>query len=315
MFLKKSFIVMVALTLLLGAVAIPAATPVQAGQCTESHTVRRGESLHSIAIAYGVNWPRLAKINKIPRPYTVYAGQSLCISTVASGSAPGAGSGTGGGTNQGSGVYFGFPTFSITGVDRNTTVTIRTSNLPPNDTFHVTMGAYGTRGIGGTRVDTVQSQTGGSRTYTFNIPAALVGSRRIAIRMESPTSGYFAYNWFFNANAGSGIGGGDDGGTPGPGYSGIPTFSISSVVRNGTVTIRGNNFPANDSFTVRMGLMGTRGAGGYIVDTYNSGAGGNFTATFAVPSQLYNNRQISIRLESPTSGYFAYNWFWNNNAP
>jgi hypothetical protein len=64
-----------------------------------------------------------------------------------------------------------------------------------------------------------------------------------------------------------------------------------------------------------MGLMGTRGAGGYIVDTYNSGSGGSFTATYAIPSQLYNNRQISIRLESPSSGYFAYNWFWNNNAP
>jgi hypothetical protein len=132
--------------------------------------------------------------------------------------------------------------------------------------------------------------------------------------MESPTSGYFAYNWFWNSNAGGGTGGGTDGGTT-PSYSGFPTFSISSVVRNGSVTIHGNNFPANDSFTVTMGPMGTRGVGGYVVQTYNSGAGGSFNATFAIPSQLYNSRQISIRLESPTSGYFAYNWFWNNNAP
>jgi LysM repeat protein len=313
MLVKKSFMIVVALALLFGVVAVPAATPAQAGQCTQTYTVKAGDTLNSIAIAYGVTWPQLAKINKIPKPYTIFAGQTLCISTVKNNTG-GTGGGTGGGTNQGS--YSGFPTFSITGVSRNTNVTIQTSNLPPNDTFNVTMGAFGTKGIGGILVDTVNSGSGGSKTYTFNIPAALVGSNRIAIRMESPTSGFFAYNWFWNSNAGSGTGGGTDGGTTsGTSYSGIPTFSISSVVRNGSVTIHGNNFPANDSFTVTMGPMGTRGVGGYVVQTYNSGAGGSFNATFAIPSQLYNSSQISIRLESPTSGYFAYNWFWNNNAP
>jgi hypothetical protein len=32
----------------------------------------------------------------------------------------------------------------------------------------------------------------------------------------------------------------------------IPTFSIVSVVRDQTVTIRTNNFPANQTFTARM---------------------------------------------------------------
>lgn len=39
-----------------------------------THTVRRGECLWSI---FGSNWPRVAKINKISRPYLIYPGQVL----------------------------------------------------------------------------------------------------------------------------------------------------------------------------------------------------------------------------------------------
>jgi hypothetical protein len=60
-----------------------------------------------------------------------------------------------------------------------------------------------------------------------------------------------------------------------------------------------------------MGYMGTKGVGGYGAGTYNSGAGGTFTATFNIPSSLAGQKQIAIRMQSPTSGYFAYNWFWN----
>ena len=39
-----------------------------------THTVRRGECLWSI---FGSEWPRVAKINKISRPYLIYPGQVL----------------------------------------------------------------------------------------------------------------------------------------------------------------------------------------------------------------------------------------------
>ena len=38
-----------------------------------------------------------------------------------------------------------------------------------------------------------------------------------------------------------------------PAYTGIPTFSIQSVVADGSVTVLTNNFPPNQTFTVRMG--------------------------------------------------------------
>jgi LysM repeat protein len=302
MSVRKILTYLVAVSIVLGLAAIPAAAPALAAECTRYHTVSRGETLSSIGAAYGVPWPQLAKINKLDNPRVIFTGQRLCVRTASTDS--------GGPVVPVTGAI---PTFAISGVERNTSVTIQTANFPANDSFTVRMGAFGTRGVGGTVVQSVNSGSGGTLTFTFAIPAALAGSNRIAIRLESPTSGYFAYNWFFNSTTGA-TGGPT---TPGGGttYTGFPTFSISAVVRNGSVTIAGRNFPANDSFTVLMGKMGTRGVGGTVVDTYKSGTGGSFTATFAIPAGLQGQKQIAIRLQSPTSGYFAYNWFWNSNAP
>jgi hypothetical protein len=212
--------------------------------------------------------------------------------------------------------YYGYPYFFIASVTVDQTVTINAYNFPANDNFTVTMGAMGTQGIGGIVVGTTNSGSGGSFTTTYTIPAALVGSYQISIRLQSPTSGYFAYNWFFNNTTGG------SGGqptppptTPQPSYAGYPYFFIAAVVRDQTVTINAHNFPANDTFTVTMGPMGTRGAGGIVVGTTSTGGGGAFTTTYNVPAALAGSYQISIRLQSPSSGYYAYNWFFNNSTP
>jgi hypothetical protein len=177
----------------------------------------------------------------------------------------------------------------------------------------------GTRAINGIRVETFTSSAGGIFERTFNIPNALKGSRQIAIRMDATTGGWYAYNWFYNSDAGP-----QPTRTPGPSptpgptrtpsYSGIPTFSIIAVVRDKTVTIRTKNFPANMDFKVRMGAMGTRGVNGILVKTINSGNGGVFEDTYDIPVALRGSYQIAIRLES-SSGYYAYNWFYNNTYP
>lgn len=213
--------------------------------------------------------------------------------------------------------YSGFPTFSIESVLKDQSVTIKTKNLPPNDTFNVTMGKYGSKGIGGDSVGSTSSGTGGTLTLTYNIPASLNGLSRIAIRMQSPTTGYFAYNWFFNNTATATS-------TPQPtptttptppGYTGFPTISITAVVKDQTVTISGSNFPANDTFSVLMGTFGSKGIGGINVGSTSTGAGGLLSATYTIPTSLAGAKRIAIRLQSPTSGYFAYNWFWNNTTP
>ena len=208
-------------------------------------------------------------------------------------------------------AYSGYPTFGIVSVVKDSSVTIKTNNLPPNDSFQVRMGKMGTKGINGTIADSFSSGSGGTKTYTFNIPAGLQGLKQIAIRFDSTTgSGYFAYNWFYNSSTGGGTS------TPGGGYTGYPTFKIVAVVRNSSVTIKTNNLPPNDTFKVLMNKMGTKGVNGVQVDTFNSGEGGTKTLTFNIPGEMQGKRQIAIRIQSTTgSGYFAYNWFYNNTYP
>ncbi len=208
-------------------------------------------------------------------------------------------------------AYSGHPTMRITKVVRNTSVTFKAYNLPPDDVFRVRMGFMGTRGVGGTIVGSFDTGDGGAQSYTFDIPSRFDGERQVAIRIESRTgSGFFAYNWFFNNTSGTRPGSSGSGG-----FSGFPTFRIQSVVRNSTVTIRVRNLPPNDEFRVRMGHFGTRGINGIRVDTFDSGDGGNQTFTFHIPSGLRNHTRIAIRLESTTgSGFFAFNWFFNRTT-
>ncbi len=200
------------------------------------------------------------------------------------------------------------PTIGISSVDPDNTVTVITYNYPANDTFNVYMNYFGTRGIGGIKVDTFDTGSGGSFSKTFSIPSELKGQGLIAIRLESPNSGYYSYDWFNNVTGGT-I---PDTGGPYTYYpTTIPTFSISGVVTDSTVTIKTANFPANDTFNVLMGNFGTRGVGGVTVDTIDTGSGGTLTLTFNIPDSMKGKATIAIRLESPTSGYYSYNWFDN----
>jgi len=199
--------------------------------------------------------------------------------------------------------FTGIPTFSISSVVTDSTVTIATNNFPANRDFTVRIGKFGTLGVGGVVVATTSSGSGGSFSATYNIPDSLKGLRRIAIRMDSTTGGFFAFNWFWN-NTSTAT-------TPPPAFVGIPTFSISSVVKDSTVTITTDNFPANKDFTVRMGAFGTKAIGGTVVATTNSGSGGTFTATYDIPASLQGSSRIAIRMDA-SGGFFAFNWFWNN---
>ena len=100
---------------------------------------------------------------------------------------------------------------------------------------------------------------------------------------------------------------------PPPGSSSIPTFIITGVTRNKQVSIKTNNFPPHQDFRVTMGKFGTKGVAGIEVGETSSGSGGAFTATYSIPPALRGLDRIAIRLESP-SGYYSYNWFYNNTT-
>jgi len=203
-------------------------------------------------------------------------------------------------------AYTGYPTFEITDVEKDTKITIKTANLPANQTFTTRMGKMGTRGVGGEVVGTFDSGTGGSKSFSFNIPSSLKGEKRIAVRFDSPL-GFFAFNWFTNDPSVVSP-------TPAPKPpTAIPTFSIKSVVRDDEVTIRTNNFPKDMTFSVRMGAFSTKAVGGILIGTTDSGEGGTFEATYKIPDSLKSSHRIAIRLDG-TSGHFAFNWFFNNTT-
>lgn len=208
------------------------------------------------------------------------------------------------------------PLMKIVSVVKDDSVTIRTENFPANTNFSATMGPMGTQGINGIVVGSVNSGSGGSFDATFPIPAGLKGSYQISIRLQSPGAfPYYSYNWFYNNTTGGTVPISQPEQETAPGYVGIPSFKIIAVKQNSDVTIETNNFPPNQVFKVTMGLMGTRGVNGIEVGTLNSGNGGKLTEMFNIPAGLHGQAQISIRAQTAGSNpYYAYNWFWNNDA-
>ncbi len=294
------------------------AQPAQAVACQYYHTVYYGQTLSSIGAYYGINWQVLASVNGVVSPYKLYAGTVLCIPY-------------GGYVNYG----YTYPTtytsptiitqwsFSVIEVAKDTSVTVRISNAPSNVFFNVSMGNKKSDGsIDWEALSDLDTDQGGIFRKTFNIPVSLQGKTDLVIQLkqvkkngkvfsdqaffsntdtayQSSTAGGYAYNYpYYNSYY----------------LYSVPTFSIIQVRRNSTVTIRTNNFPAGLTFDVLMGPMGTQGIGGYYVGTLYSGSGGTLEATFNIPPALYNSYQIAIRTQNYPSGYYSYNWFYNNNA-
>lgn len=54
------------------------------GERGSTHVVQKGETLYSIAWRYGLDYQNLARINRIRKPYTIYMGQRIKLSGVAS---------------------------------------------------------------------------------------------------------------------------------------------------------------------------------------------------------------------------------------
>lgn len=93
------------------------------------------------------------------------------------------------------------PSIQILSVDMDRAVTVRTQNFPANTEFEVLMGLQGTRGIGGVRVEFINSGSGGSFSRTFTIPKELRSEERIVVRLQGTITTWFAFNTFTNTTA------------------------------------------------------------------------------------------------------------------
>jgi hypothetical protein len=203
------------------------------------------------------------------------------------------------------------PNTTITDVTTDTDVTTKGGNFPTSDTLNVYIGHYGTKGVGGTLIGTQPTDASGTFTATYNIPAAYHGQNLLAIRWVSPTTGYYAYDWFTNTT-GTPV---TSFGYPPNGKNTHPLTTITAVSQGSTVTIKGTNFTTNDSYQVLIGAYGTLGVGGTNVATQTTDGTGAFTATYNIPAGLAGASKLAIRLQSASSGYYAYDWFVNSNSP
>jgi LysM repeat protein len=310
--IRRVLMIFIALIVLVGGTGV-VAHPAQASSCVW-HTVRWGESLSWIGRWYGVYWPSIANANGIHSPYKIYAGQVLCVPY-------GYGYGYGySGTGSAYPYYTGGRTWSynVSSVQKDTSVTIKGHNFPSNVWFKVRMRQAGNNSW--ESLPDLDTNKGGNSTYVINIPASLHGKSQLVLRLTQNKKNGKSFTQ--DVQFGNYTGSSGSGSAYPPGYwngygwyyHGIPTIWIDSVVRNSTVTIHTNNFPAGLTFDVYMGPMGTRGVGGYHVGTLHSGSGGYLTATYSIPSALYGSHKISIRTQNHPTGFYSYNWFYNNTA-
>ena len=209
-----------------------------------------------------------------------------------------------------------YPTFAILNVVEDTSVTIQTANFPANDTFYVRMGQAGTKGVDGVLVSKITTGVGGIFKAKFSIPDQLKGEEIIAIRLESPKSGYYSYNWFYNTTATSASTGSSSSSSSG---SKTPddfmTFNIRSVVARESVTVETVYFPEDETFAVYMKDGNTSVKNWYWVAGLNSAEGGSFTATFPIPSELKWKEKIAIKFYSLDTKMITYNLFYNKDYP
>ena len=224
------------------------------------------------------------------------------------------------------------PNFVISSVEADKSFAVMGSDFPVNVEFDVVMGVYGTMGIGGEKVTTQKTGTKGEFKATYQIPEALKGAYMIAVRMESATSEYYAFNYFFNATyvpveetnpvvavtepaKTAGATEKATAATEEPGYQGYPYFSVTEVKKDTLVKVEAGNLPAGEIFDVIFGDFIGSGEVTYTAGTLTADKEGKASGSFTLPAELKGITQISIRLNGQKTGYFAYNYFFNQDFP
>jgi LysM repeat protein len=105
----------------------------------------------------------------------------------------------------------------------------------------------------------------------------------------------------------------DGSGSPGiPNTGSNPVFSVTSVKKDQSVTVKVSGYPANKNFNILMGKIGTQAVNGVLVGTGKTNSNGAFSVSVDIPKKLQGQSTIAIRVEAADgSGYYAYNWFYN----
>lgn len=205
--MQRSVIALLALAIALAPLGVsPRAA--YAATCAKEYIVKSGDWVRQIAREQKVEWQEIVRLNKLTTPDLIYPGQKLCLQETGATATPtptktATPATTRTATPQPSvtAIPAIIPTFRIVSVVAGDSVTIETRNFPAGVKIDVRMGSYGTAGVGGTLITTTDSGKGGAFQAKYTIPAGLKTLDRIAIRLESASTGYYAFNWFYNNSA------------------------------------------------------------------------------------------------------------------
>ncbi|MFK7801475.1 MAG: hypothetical protein AB8G95_07590 [Anaerolineae bacterium] len=218
-------------------------------------------------------------------------------------------------------VYTGVPALTFEKVEGEQ-VTVRTGNFPPNQTFSVSMGSYGTAGVGPS-VGTIASGDGADTSHTFTIPTRIAHYGYILVRAQTGHSNPFYATAGFN-NPSDPVAEKDPDkdtttdklpdkvDTKQVLWLGNPSLTTCVVDSGKTVTIVANNLPTNLDYTVRMNAFGTLGLNGESVGTLSPGDNSATRQEFKIPASLAGHNVIAIRVDAGI--YHAYGYFYNNTA-
>ena len=209
----------------------------------------------------------------------IYPGQALCINREAT--LPRA------------------PGFRIEKTVRDTSVDVYVYNIIATEKVDFFMSAYGTGGVGGTKVATLNAGTKYPLSMTIMIPAQLRGLDRLEIRMQGYLRELSRTQSFYNITSST------------CGYSGTPAFQIIGIVPKQSVTIKTYDFPPNMTFEAWMMVDRWHSRKIYTVGTFSSGAGGTLIATFNIPAGLQTERNLVLHLRSTLGGYYGFIYFQN----
>lgn len=92
-----------------------------------------------------------------------------------------------------------------------------------------------------------------------------------------------------------------------------PSLTILAVEKNQRVSVRANNLPASQTFTIRIGPYAEYSKNNRVTGTIYSGSGGSLIFTTDIPGDYKDVDRLTIRIDS-NYGYYAFNTFTNVNS-
>lgn len=271
-----------------------AATPVQAGSCADYYYVQYGDTLYKIGLHYGMVWTDIAEANGIGWPYTIYYGTRLCIPK--------------GGTidydsddyDDGYYPYGDYIYARVLDVTPNKDFTLKAYNLPKKENFEVSIGKCDFSSA--TTVGEIYTDgEPGNYTDTYKIPKKFKNVSCLVAYLDSTKTTRSTSVTFVNTSTGA---------SSSVDQSNL-AFSIKSVRKNKTVSLRVTDFVKGEKYKIYIGGYTSGAYPGVQVGSFKRDNNADFTITVNIPSTYKGAEKLDVRIEGVTVSASEYRSFRN----